>query len=314
MARGPAVTVAADGCRIRSVRYVALGVTDLLPTVDFYEHVWGLRREAESDGAVYFTALGSADPCILRLRGASEPRVDVVSLAVDERDDVDAVASTLASAGLRLVGEPAPLDMPGEGYGFRFFDPDGRTIEVAAEVARRQAEVADDSLAVPLGLSHVVLNTTDLARSMRFYVDVLGFRVSDYLADFMVFLRCGQTHHVLALAAGPHTSLNHVAYEVGDLDHYMYATGRTIRAGFDLVWGPGRHGPGGNTFSYFEDPARFVCEYTTGLEVIVDEASYRPRVYGLSPEEEDRWGTALPRRPEPFVGVPDCGLWAAPPM
>ncbi|HVC13818.1 MAG TPA: VOC family protein [Acidimicrobiales bacterium] len=298
--------------RVRTVRYVGLGVPDVKSSADFYEHVWGLERSTSSDGAVYLTAASSAEPCILRLRTTDEPRTDVVSLAVDAREDVDAVASSVTAAGMRLVHEPAPLSIPGDGYGFRFFDPDGRTVEVAADVVGRTPGPADPSRAAPLGLSHVVLNTTDLARAVRFYVEVLGFRVSDYLADFMVFLRCGPAHHVIAFAAGPHVSLNHVAYEVADLDQYMYATGRTLRAGFELVWGPGRHGPGGNTFSYFEDPGRFVCEYTTGLQVIADESTHEPQVFGVSPEDEDRWGTSGPRRPEPFLGIPDCGLFTAP--
>lgn len=301
-----------EPCRVRSVRYVALGIPDVKPAADFYEHVWGLERQGESDGAVYLTAASSSEPCILRLRPSEDPRVDVVSLVVDSREDVEELASTVAAAGMRLVHEPAALSIPGDGFGFRFFDPDGRTVEVAAEVARRAPGPIDRSLAVPLGISHVVLNTTDLARAVRFYVDVLGFRVSDYLADFMVFLRCGPAHHVLAFTAAPHVSLNHVAYDIADLDLYMRATGRTLRAGYELVWGPGRHGPGNNTFSYFEDPGSFVCEYTTGLQIIDDERAHEPKVFGLSPEEEDVWGTAGPRRGEPFLGVPDCGLWSAP--
>ncbi|MDA8309568.1 MAG: VOC family protein [Actinomycetota bacterium] len=300
--------------RIRSVRYVALGVPEFRGAADFYEHVWGLERQAESDGAVYFTAASSSEPCILRLRSCEEPRVDVVSLVAGSREDVEALASTVAGAGMRLVHEPAALSIPGDGYGFRFFDPDGRTVEVAAEVGRRAPDPVDPGLAVPLGISHVVLNTTDLARAVRFYVDVLGFHVSDYLANLMVFLRCGPAHHVLAFTAAPHVSLNHVAYDIADLDQYMHATGRTLRAGYELVWGPGRHGPGNNTFSYFEDPGRFVCEYTTGLRLIEDERTHKPKVFGLSREEEDLWGTAGPRRGEPFLGVPDCGLWSPPPF
>lgn len=302
---------------VRSVRYVGLGVPDARASAGFYEHVWGLVRDSESDGVVHFTAAGSGVPCMLRLRQSDSPRVDVVSLAVDSRADVDEVAAAVASAGAPLVSEPGPLAMPGDGYGFRFFDPDGRTIEVAAEVAPREfppGESSEVGPAAPQALSHVVLNTPELDRATRFFVEVLGFRVSDYLEDFMVFLRCGQAHHAIALARAPHVSLNHVAYEMSDIDQYMYATGRTIRAGYDLAWGPGRHGPGDNAFSYFEDPSRFVCEYTTGLTLIVDEEAHRPSVFRSLPEESDRWGTAGPRRPEPFVGVPDCGLFVAPPL
>jgi hypothetical protein len=40
---------------------------------------------------------------------------------------VDTLAERLGQAGVRLVNEPGKLQTPGGGYGFRFFDNDGRT-------------------------------------------------------------------------------------------------------------------------------------------------------------------------------------------
>jgi len=67
-------------------------------------------------------------------------------------------------------------------------------------------------------LNHVVLNTRNRAPLEQFYAGLLGFKLSDTLADFMTFWRCNANHHSLAFAAarGDHLGLNHAAFEVRD--------------------------------------------------------------------------------------------------
>jgi 3,4-dihydroxy-9,10-secoandrosta-1,3,5(10)-triene-9,17-dione 4,5-dioxygenase len=51
-----------------------------------------------------------------------------------------------------------------------------------------------------------VLGTPCLAESIAFYVDLLGFRVSDYWRpgdDDVVFLHCNPRHQSVALVAAP---------------------------------------------------------------------------------------------------------------
>jgi len=52
-------------------------------------------------------------------------------------------------------------------------------------------------------LGHLVLMVRDLEASTRFYTEVMGLKVSDRIADQMVFLRAGQDHHDLALSRLP---------------------------------------------------------------------------------------------------------------
>ena len=70
----------------------------------------------------------------------------------------------------------------------------------------------------------------------------------------MNFLRCDDLHHVVAYAESNKSTLNHIAFEMNDTDAVMRGIGRLKDAGCQSFWGPGRHGPGNNVFSYFVAP------------------------------------------------------------
>lgn len=304
------------------LRHVDMGVPDLAKQLRFYEDVWGLTRVAEDSGIVFLAAAGSPEQYVVRLRASAEKRLDLIAFGVAGPEDVDALAVRLAEAGVSLVTEPGKLETPGGGYGFRFFDLDGRTLEISCDVAARRHRQIEEREAIPVRMSHVVINSADPARTRRFYEQQLGFRLTDTIAsqhfgDFMYFLRCNPVHHSLAIARGPHTSLNHVSFELRGIDEYMRGTGRLMRAGVPKLWGPGRHLAGGNTFSYFLDPHGNTVEYTTELEV-VDEDHWHPHVYDLEdPETSDQWGTAG-QMDEDLASEtrnePDPGVFVAPPV
>lgn len=303
-------------CRITYVRYVALGVVDLAASLGFYRDEWGLTAEDADSHVAFLAAPGATDPYALRLRADASNRLDLVSFAVPGRADVDWYAERLARASVRLLGEPAITDAPGGGYAFRFLDPvEGRTFEITAEGEVRTARTIAPREHLPVGLSHLVLNSARLPEFVDFLHRQLGFYKSDYLEDVMVFLK-GATpaHHLFAVSANPHANVNHIAYETRGLDEYLRATGQLVRRGHPLVWGPGRHGPGDNAFAYFADPNGYVAEYTTALEPIVDVATWQPRIWHRVPDESDQWGTACTRDPAPFVGRPDPGLGTPPPF
>ena len=91
-------------------------------------------------------------------------------------------------------------------------------------------------------LSHVVLNSPKPERMLAFYETHLGFRLSDTLnhpemGDIFYFMRCSPQHHSMAIARGPHTSLQHVSFELRGIDEYMFGTGRLIRAGLEEAMG-----------------------------------------------------------------------------
>ncbi|OLT37153.1 oxidoreductase [Rhodococcus sp. CUA-806] len=304
------------------LRHVDLAVPDYQQQLDFYTRQWGLTNVGTDGDVTYLAAEGSPEHYVVRIRKDSDKRLDLVSYGMADAASVDSLAERLAVGGVQLVGEPSALQTMGGGYGFRFFDVDGRTIEVSADVAVRQHRKVEEGESIPVKLSHVVLNSPNPEVTVAFYDKWFGFKLSDTLThprmgEMMWFLRTNAQHHSMAVARGPHVSLHHASFELRGIDEYMRGTGRMLRAGVEKIWGPGRHQAGNNTFSYFLDPNGNTMEYTTELEVL-DEDTWHPHLLDFSqPEVSDQWGTA--NAMDEFVAKksfndPDKGLFVAPPV
>lgn len=296
---------------ITHVRYIGLAVEDFATEREFLSAQWGLKEEAAGEDTAYFAAGGSADPYIVRLRAGADRRTDLYAFAVEDRAGVDMLHDHLAAAGVQIIGLPAELTSPGGGYGFRFFDLDGRLVELAADVARRDPDTYVPKSALPKGLSHVVFHTPDVKATVAWYEKHLGLRVSDWLDDFMCFMRGnGTKHHIMAFLKGPAT-LNHVAFEMENADEMMRGLGRMMKHSILLNWGPGRHTAGDNTFSYFLTPAGNNFEYTAELEYLPE--GWMPRTLPRTPEIIDQWGTGRITGPASYPPMrPDPGLWQTP--
>lgn len=296
--------------RVSEIRFVGYGVADLEAERQFYSAVWGLTEVAEQDGAVYFAAAGTPEKYVVRLRQDTTPRIDLIAWAAETRADVDALFEQVKSEGGKIISEPQALTSLGGGYGFRFFDPDGHASEISAEVERGPSRELARGEAIPVKISHVVMHSPNHKAAVAWYEKALGFRVSDWLGDFMCFLRCNGWHHRLAFLPGP-PCLNHVAYDVLSVDDMMRGIGRLKKNAFDIQWGPGRHTAGNNTFSYFVTPAGNVVEYTSELEA-VDDDTWVATVHTPSAETMDQWGVGVGSPQTMPHPKPDAGLWQVP--
>ena len=275
--------------RVTEIRYVGYGVVDIDAEAAFYTNLWGLEQVPSDDGLIWLKTQGHDEHHVVRLRAADENRIDLIALAADTNADVDALAAKVEAAGCRIVQAPASLTTPGGGYGFRFFTPDGIQMEISAGVARGPSRQLERWEGVPVKISHIVLHSPNHHALVAFFCDVLGFKASDWLGDFMCFLRCNSAHHRFAILPGP-ACLNHVAYDMLSIDDMMRGVLRLRQKGVDIGWGPGRHTAGNNTFSYFVTPGGFVAEYTSELEE-VDFETREAGVYTPAPRVMDQWGT-----------------------
>lgn len=276
--------------QVNRILSVSLGVRDLAASETFYETVWGLRRTHAENGKTYFGAIGS-DHHVISLSQTGLPTLLNVRFGAPSREAVQALHDHACGLGIELMHAPmtfAPAD--GGGFGFSIKAPEGQIFTILTEGAARVLEHLD---AAPTKLSHLVFNSAKIDQMTEFFIDVLGFKLSDETAP-MKFIRCSADHHSVALAKGDGPSINHIAFEMPDVDALMSGSGRLRREGYNIEWGVGRHGPGNNIFSYFIEPNGFVVEYTTGMQQI-DEATYKPETaayWSSFPKRPCRWEMA----------------------
>lgn len=274
-----------DKASVDALRSVDIGVGDVETCVAFFTDTWNLRLEAKQDGVYYLRGTGP-HRYIVSLREAGRLCLLRVVFGTRNRDCVDALFSRASEAGL-AVSSPKALDWPGGGYGFGLQDPEGRSYAVVCGVADHTESAAEPDR--PTKLSHVNLNAGAHEASAK-VLELLGFRISD-VTKKMTFLRCSSDHHsmVMGFSGGP--TLNHLAFEMPDLDSLMRGVGRMRDHGYPVEWGPGRHGPGNNAFAYFAGPEELPLEYTCEMDQVDDSYIIRPpEDWRWPPGRLDHWG------------------------
>jgi catechol 2,3-dioxygenase-like lactoylglutathione lyase family enzyme len=252
------------------LRSVELEIPDVAPAAEFLEQVWGLLPAGSSGATRFFR--GSGDhPYILSLTKAAAPAVAAITFAGTEEE---------------VRKKDRTFDVPGGGKGYEVRGPENQNYRFIEESKTDSVEDRDK----PIQLTHAVLNATDVEACERFAVETLGFKVSDRTAH-MRFVRCNRKHHALAYAKSDLASLNHVAFEMPSLDAVMRGIARLREAGYEPVWGPGRHGPGNNVFGYFIAPYGGVIEYTAEVSEVGDDYKVgTPEDWKWPPGRIDHWG------------------------
>ena len=128
-----------------------------------------------------------------------------------------------------------------------------------------------------LGMGHLLMTVPDVGSAVRFYVDVLGFALSDYtLEPFKAFfLHCNARHHSLAFIEGPNTGIHHLMVEMNSFDDvgqgYDIALGHESQIGVTL----GRHSNDHMFSFYTRTPSPFMIETGWGGRSI-DPQTWEP--------------------------------------
>src|SRR4029453_1199620 len=145
-------------------------------------------------------------------------------------DDYDALVRSFADKGAATVRPHALAD----DEGVWITDPEGIPVEIvradnvapASRAASQAVSVTPGVAAAPARskagttrprrLSHILMFSSDVPRSRRFYCDVLGLRLSDYSGDIIAFLHGahGSDHHMLAFAKSDGPGLHHSSWDV----------------------------------------------------------------------------------------------------
>lgn len=161
-------------------------------------------------------------------------------------------------------------------------DPAGNAVELFT--GAQQAGEPFASAAFPggfvtgdLGLGHLALIARDMAAMEAFYVDALGFAVTERLATKVgpidvrgIFLHCNRRHHSLALFAVPSRKrVHHFMLEAAEHMDVGRAFERTREAKVPLSLGIGQHPDPDGTFSFYgSTPSGFDFEVGAGGKLI----------------------------------------------
>lgn len=262
---------------------VTIGVPNVAQTAAYYAE-FGL---ATAGDGTFRTRDGGEQ---LRLEHAPTRRLIQIDLAADDPDDLDRIAASLAALGVAAErhGDQLAADEPVAGFRAvvrvapRITQPEttapayngpGRVERAGA----RAPGVLRETPVEPRRLGHVVVGSTDIGATQRFFTAGLGFKISDYIGDKGAFMRCSTDHHnVLALAA-PVNFLHHTSWQVDDIDEVGRGASRMLEDHPERhVWGLGRHHAGSNFFWYLKDPAGNFSEYFSDMDCIVDDQLWTP--------------------------------------
>jgi catechol 2,3-dioxygenase-like lactoylglutathione lyase family enzyme len=269
---------------------IAMGVPDVAPTAGYYAE-FGLTPTASKDGQVRFRTEDGGEQ--LSIRRSDRRRLLELGVGVDDSDDLDRVASNLRRLGLASERSNAALSAVDLGTGVRVNVSISPRIEPtpapeqhynAPGRAVRTNERADGVTRVgpvrPRKLGHVVLGSTNFETSQRFFVEGIGFKVSDLVSDAAAFVRCSSDHHNLLVQRAPVPFLHHTSWIVDDIDEVGRGAHQMLAADpARHVWGLGRHAAGSNFFWYLKDPAGNFSEYSSDIDCIVDDALWTPQVW-----------------------------------
>jgi catechol-2,3-dioxygenase len=260
--------------RVSKLGYVGFETQDVDRLVDHYTRLLDFVLVERTNDEAFLTTNFEHHEIVLRKSESPRART-VVGYQVD--GEIDDAQRRLKDAGLAVerrsdIAPATPdvlvLEEPGSGVPIHLYDQQSGSGVTGYTPLR------------PSKLGHVATFTPSLQDIQGFYQGLLGFKWSDTIEDFFVFMRCNSDHHAANfIKSDKDSGMHHVAFEMRDLNHLQTMLDYLASHRRQLDWGPGRHGPGHNIFTYHTDPDGNTIELFTQLDVIVDEAKgyFEPR-------------------------------------
>ncbi|WP_067682886.1 VOC family protein [Nocardia miyunensis] len=285
----------AAGALIRTATsHIGFRVPDVQAAAAFYARAVGLLpHDALPDGGLRL-GWGTGHHVMDLLPG--EPALDHFGFEVADPGGLEALEKRLRGAGHTVTAlDESYLDQAiGAPAGLVTTDPDGNTVHFHSPVYR-SGEHAADTGRRPVKYQHITLGTGDVARMVEFYCGGAGFRISDQLSDGnFAWLRSNRDHHTLAVVYTGRAGLDHYSYDLAEWEDFKTWCDRLTEEEVDVVWGPGRHGPGNNLFIFFDDPAGNHVELSAEMEKFHDDrVTYTPRRWDPTPRSVNLWGGQL---------------------
>lgn len=282
---------------VHKLGFTEIRTRDVETTVAHFTEVLSFQVSERNGSSAYLT-LGPDHHCLVISEGEPHGRA---SIGMALEGGLSEAEEALRGAGIQVERRSDPQP----GIGEALIIPEATT-DVPIVLYETMAHV-DVPMVLgprPTKLGHVASYGPSIADIRAFYERTLGFRWSDQVSDFFIFLRCNSDHHAVnVMESAKHVGLHHVAYEARDFIHLKDILDQLAQHEVRLNWGPGRHGPGHNIFSYHVDPDGNTIEVFTEIDHILDERDPHweprpwheefpmgPKVWPLQPQTANQWG------------------------
>lgn len=293
---------------IHSLDHISLFVPDLAQAQHFYNSFGLDVRGTEKN--LEIRTYGN-DHMWLRLTAGPSKRLDYISFGV-YADDLEPLLARLKKAEVTFLTDPSttsdrivfqdPLGMTVELRAAPKVMPDDKTMHVIHSCppgARGAAMRGETPKIHPSRLAHALFFTPDIKKSVKFYCDVLGLRLSDFPGP-VAFLHGphGSDHHLIAFAqSSVGVGYHHSAWDVACVEDVGLGAAQMAAAGYKRGWGLGRHVLGSNYFNYIRDPWGSYAEYSYDIDYVPAQFDW-PTAYPAPENSLYLWG---PDVPEDFV-------------
>jgi catechol 2,3-dioxygenase len=251
--------------------------------VQFLTEYVGLRVTSLGDDHAYLRAWQDFDHHTLKLTRAPEAALGHIAWRAATKADVLAIEDELKARDLDRAWVEGS-DEDGHGDALRFRTPGGQPFELYWEVRPYEAPDGARSRypshpsrlsmqgASSRRLDHVGVNVDDVAAEQAFVTEVLGIHHRYYGTGpdgqraFSWVSRTSVSHEMsMVRNNAPSGALfHHLAYFIESSDDLLRTATTLIDNGYELDWGPGRHGTSGATALYFKEPGGHRIELWTG--------------------------------------------------
>ena len=293
---------------IKKISHAVYETPDLPQQTEYYTDVIGLTLVAGGKDEVFLSSTNEHHSVILRK--GDKAACTALGFQIGANDSLDDFEKQIASHGVKTARKRDA--QPTIGDLVAFDDIKGTQIEVFRAPEPLSHPYQKNGI-VPHKLGHIAFHVSDVQAATKFYTDVLGFRVSDWMGDFFSFLRCGVDHHSINLVGTGANQHFHTAFELRDGAHMQQACDLLSISGYKILWGPGRHGIGHNLFTYHKGPNGLITELFAEVDQMLDEElgyfaprpwhrdnPQRPKVWPKGPASANLWG---PPPPDDFLKV-----------
>lgn len=260
---------------VDSLGYVALNVSKLDEWRALFEKVFGMEPR-ERDGAIDYR-IDEYHHRFTLYPNASDS-VETIGWEVGTEAKLEATVAALRDRGVHVAEDDASMREQRKVkklYSFTCPMIGNRQELYYGPLASNTAFSPSRGIAGyktgTLGLGHVVYWVKDLPAATKFYEEVMGFRISDYIAwddNDAVFMHCNPRHHTLALMKdgpnGPAGELMHIMIEAQSFDDVGYGYDIVRDMGIPVMIEPGKHSNDHMQSFYLQTPSGFWMEYGYG--------------------------------------------------